>query len=104
VVNGGATGERGAINYSQGYASVLGKWAAAALDADSFMAIRTDGISKSIEDIGKRREELEARLVTVEKRYRAQFTALDAMLNSMNTTSNFLTAQLANLPGNQNNN
>ncbi|MHB1188855.1 flagellar filament capping protein FliD [Thiobacillus sp.] len=103
IINGGALGDRGLINYSQGYASKLSQWATTALNADGFIASRTDGINKTIADIGKRRAELEARLVTIEKRYRAQFTALDAMLSNMNTTSTFLTAQLASLPGSQSN-
>jgi flagellar hook-associated protein 2 len=101
IINGGALGDRGVINYSQGYASKLSQWAASALGKDSFIASRTDGINQTIADIGKRRAELETRLVAIEKRYRAQFTALDAMLSRMDTTSTFLTAQLANLPGNQ---
>jgi len=101
IINGGALGDRGLINYSQGYASKLSTWAKSALATDSFISARTEGINKTIADIGKRRAELEARLVTIEKRYRAQFTALDTMLSNMNTTSTFLTTQLANLPGNQ---
>ena len=34
----------------------------------------------------------------IEKRYRAQFTALDTMLASMTQTSTYLQQQLANLP------
>ena len=40
---------------------------------------------------------METRLIGIEKRYRAQFTALDQMLSSMNTTSTFLTQQLDQL-------
>jgi len=61
------------------------------------LASRTDGIGKTITDIGKQRTALEDRLVSIEKRYRAQFTALDAMLSSMNTTSTYLTQQLDQL-------
>lgn len=99
LVNGGALGDRGVMNYSQGYASTLSQWASAALASDSTITARTEGIGRTIADIGKRRNELEARLITIEKRYRAQFTALDAMLSSMNNTSNYLTQQLASLPG-----
>jgi flagellar hook-associated protein 2 len=103
IINGGTLGNRGVINYSQGYASKLSTWAKSALATDSSITARTEGINKTIADIGKRRAEMEARLVIIEKRYRAQFVALDAMLSNMNTTSTFLTTQLANLPGNQNN-
>ncbi|MFP5506244.1 MAG: flagellar filament capping protein FliD, partial [Gammaproteobacteria bacterium] len=103
IVSGGALGDRGTISYSQGFATTLGKWAATAVGTDSALTARTDGINKTIEEIGKRRVALEERLVVIEKRLRAQYTALDAMLSSMNSTMNFLTAQLANLPGSQNN-
>jgi flagellar hook-associated protein 2 len=99
LINGGALGDRGVLNYSQGYASTLSNWSTAVLASDSIIAARTEGIGRSITDIDKRRTELQARLVNIEKRYRAQFTALDSMLSSMNNTSNFLTQQLASLPG-----
>jgi len=101
AVNGGILGSRGTLHYSQGYAAALNKWAGSILDGDSIISARTDGIDRSIKDIGKRRTEFEARLVNMEKRYRAQFVALDSMLASMNNTSNYLTQQLANLPGSQ---
>lgn len=101
AVNGGTLGSRGTLHYSQGYAAVLNKWASSILDGDSIISARTDGIGRSIKDIGKRRTEFETRLVNMEKRYRAQFVALDTMLASMNNTSNYLTQQLANLPGSQ---
>ena len=97
-------GDRGTLNYSQGYASILSAWSKSALASDSMIAARTEGLGRSITDIDKRRAELEARLVNIEKRYRAQYTALDTMLSSMNATSNFLTQQLASLPGSSRNN
>jgi flagellar hook-associated protein 2 len=103
LVNGGALGDRGVLHYSQGYASTLNTWASAVLGVDSIISARTDGIGKSIADLGKRRTDLETRLINIEKRYRAQFTALDAMLSSMNSTSAYLTQQLANLPGSSKN-
>ncbi|MFP5401181.1 MAG: flagellar filament capping protein FliD, partial [Gammaproteobacteria bacterium] len=103
IVNGGALGDRGTVSYSQGFATTLGKWATTATGNDSPLSARTEGINKTIAEIGKRRAELEERLVVIEKRLRAQYTALDAMLSNMNSTMNFLTAQLANLPGSQNN-
>ena len=97
AIIGGALGARGTLNYSQGYASTLKSWATSILASDGILADRTEGIGKTITDIGKRRTELETRLINIEKRYRAQFTALDAMLASMNTTSSYLTQQLDQL-------
>ncbi len=99
VVSGGATGDRGSMHYARGYAAKLSEWADSMLASDSMLAARTDGLDRSIADVGKRREEFEMRLVAIEKRYRAQFIALDTMLSSMNNTSNFLSQQLAALPG-----
>lgn len=97
IINGGALGDRGVLNYSQGYASLLDSWATSALSTKGMLSNRTDGINSSIKDIGKRRTEMETRLMAVEKRYRAQFVALDTMLSSMNQTSTYLTQQLAKL-------
>nr|MBL8457029.1 flagellar filament capping protein FliD [Zoogloeaceae bacterium] len=59
---------------------------------------RTAGINSSIKAIDEQRERLAVRLEMVEKRYRAQFIALDTLVGSLSQTSTFLTQQLANLP------
>ena len=97
VVNGGIVGARGTLNYSQGYGTTLSRWATSILGSSGVLTARTDGINKTIKDIGLRRDALNTRLIGVEARYRAQFTHLDAMLTSMNATSTFLTQQLAKL-------
>jgi flagellar hook-associated protein 2 len=97
-VAGGTLGNRGTVNFSQGYAHRLKALATDFLDTDGAITSRTDGINKSIKDIDNRRDALNLRLIDIEKRYRAQFTALDTMLAQMTSTSNFLTQQLANLP------
>lgn len=97
-INGGVLGARGVLNYSQGYAYSLNKWSTSILAGDGVLVSRTNGINKSITDIGNRRTILQARLVGIEQRYRMQYSALDAMLTSMNQTSTYLTQQLANLP------
>jgi flagellar hook-associated protein 2 len=58
----------------------------------------TDGAKASIKSIDKQRETLAARLTQVEARYRKQFTALDTLMASMNSTSNYLAQQLSSLP------
>ena len=98
-VTGGATGDRGNVKFAQGYAAQLDKLIGGILASDGTLTSRTDGINRSIKDIGSRRDALNLRLVTVEKRYRAQYTALDVMMSNMTKTSSFLQQQLANLPG-----
>lgn len=98
VVNGGPLGARGAIDFSRGYADRLTKLAGDLLADEGLIAARVDGISASIKDIDRRQEDFLRRLDMVEVRYRAQFGALDAMLGSLNQTSQFLQQQLAALP------
>jgi flagellar hook-associated protein 2 len=73
------------------------------LGDDGSLTARTNGIDSNIKRLDQRQLQLEARLAQIEKRYRAQFTALDAMLSNMNNTSSFLTQQLASLPGSSQN-
>lgn len=62
------------------------------------IADHTKSIDTSIKSLGKQRSALATRLDAIEKRYRAQFTALDKAVASMSKTSQFLTQQLANMP------
>lgn len=97
LVSGGSTGVRGTASYSQGYAFTLDALATSLLGSDGQLSGRKTGIDNTIKDIGKQRDALNQRLEMIEKRYRAQFTALDTMLSSMNLTSNYLTQQLTAL-------
>lgn len=73
------------------------------IGSDGLIESRTDGINASIKDIQRRGETLQLRLAQIEKRYRAQFTALDTLVASMNQTSQYLTQQLASLPSTSSN-
>jgi len=97
TVSGGAEGPRGTLNFSQGYAYQFDQLSTSMLSATGSLTARTDGIASSIKSLGKNQEALNARLDVIEKRYRAQFTALDLVISRMNTTSNFLTQQLDQL-------
>ena len=69
------------------------------LKTDGIMQTRTDGIQSSIDLIADSRARLNDRLIKIEARYRKEFTALDALVANFQATSNFLTQQLASLPG-----
>ena len=57
----------------------------------------TDSANTIVKDLEARQEALSLRLETIEKRYRAKFTALDTLISSLNTTSSYLTQQIASL-------
>ncbi len=97
-ISGGTTGARGTVNYSQGYAYQFNSLATSMLGSNGVISSSTAGISASIQRLNIDQQAWAARLTVIEARYRAQFTALDTMISSMNTTSSFLTQQLANLP------
>ncbi len=92
-------GAEALLNLSAGYAVILERLAARFLDTGGAINSRTEGIGRSITDIGRQRERLNLRMVQVETRIRAQFTALDSLLGRMSTTSEFLQQQLSRLPG-----
>ena len=97
-VTGGATDARGTVSFARGYAYELDKLVGKMLENDSLVDGRMDGINASIQNIGTQRGALALRLDMIERRYRAQFSALDTMMASMSATSSFLQQQLANLP------
>lgn len=97
IVNGGTLGNRGTVNYSQGYAYQLNKLATSVLSTDGAMTTRTNSINNSIRDIGKQIDSMNTRMTVIEARYRKQYAALDTMLSSMTSTSNFLSQQLSKL-------
>lgn len=97
LVSGGSTGARGTVNFSRGYASQLTTLLSSALGSTGTISSTTDGVNRSIKDIGKQRDILNNRLFDVEARYRAQFTALDRVVSTLNNTSAFLSQQLSAL-------
>lgn len=86
-------------NDSQGYAFRLEALAGEQLDINGIIDTREDGINARIGRLDGQIDNYEYRLTLTEARYRAQFTALDSMLASMQSTSSFLTQQLSALPG-----
>jgi flagellar hook-associated protein 2 len=100
IIKGGLLGARGMVDFSRGSADRLNKLTGDLLTTDGILASRVDGLTESIKTIDRRQEAFLRRMDTIEARYRAQFTALDTMLSSLNQTSQFLTQQLATLPKN----
>lgn len=82
-----------------GYATQLKNVLSSYLGAGGVIQSRTDGIQSRLDDITAQQDALNQRLTELQNRYTAQFTAMDALVGQLTSTSNFLTQQLANLPG-----
>ncbi|MGE5652420.1 MAG: flagellar filament capping protein FliD [Bacillota bacterium] len=97
ITGGLENASRGTINFSRGYAHLLNGQIDGYLGSSGLLSGRTDGIKRSISDIDKQTEALNNRLADIEARYRKQFTALDVTISKMNSTSTYLTQQLAQI-------
>lgn len=93
-IDGSTPGERGTVTVLRGAAAKLETVLNNIIGDAGSIKSRETGINRSIEDLGDRREAIERRLVTVEQRYRAQFTSLDSLLGRMRSTSDYLAQQL----------
>lgn len=100
LVNGGTTGDRGTVTFSQGYAYQLSNLAASFIGTSGLITGRADGLNTSIKTVTDQRQKFSDKLTDIEKRYRAQYTALDVSLASMQSTQTYLTQQLASIAAN----
>ncbi|RNL64656.1 flagellar filament capping protein FliD [Zhongshania marina] len=89
----------GIFSSESGYAVRLDSLIGNLTASGGILSNRTDGLNSEVKRINQQREALEARIVGIEARYQAQFSALDSLLGQLNSTGEFLTQQLANLPG-----
>lgn len=64
---------------------------------DGMLADRTNGLQASLKTNADQQQAMQAHLDAIQQRYLSQYTALDAMIASMSTTSSYLTQQLAKL-------
>lgn len=94
-VSGGATGVRGTVSVSNGIAYQLDNLLSDLLSGDGLISNRTEGFNKEVAQITEQRAALEKRMTALEARYRTQFLAMDQLIGKLNSTSTFLTQQLA---------
>jgi flagellar hook-associated protein 2 len=99
-IKSGATGDRGTVTFSQGYAYALTNLAASFTGTDSIIANKTDGLNASIKTTADQRATFSTHLTEVEANYRKEFTALDTTIASLQSTQSYLTTQLAAIAAN----
>ena len=93
----GGTGDRGSVNYAQGYASQFSSLLTKLLSDEGSLKSRTDGLSASAKILEKSNTAITSRLAGLEEKYFKQYAALDTMLANMQSTSSYMTQQLAAL-------
>ncbi|MFN7834477.1 MAG: flagellar filament capping protein FliD [Burkholderiaceae bacterium] len=92
----GASGALGTLTFSRGIATSLSNWVDN-LNADGgALQTRTASLNNQLKRMTADETRLNNKLADIEKRYRAQYAALDTMIASMNQTSSYLTQQLSN--------
>lgn len=70
------------------------------LNTNGLLASSTAGIQSTIDGLTKQQSELQVRLKQIQANYQKQFTALDSLLASMQSTQSYLTTQLAQINAN----
>ena len=86
-------------NDNQGYLFRVDALVSSLSQSDGLIGTRQDGLNTSIDSVDQRILDMQYRLDLRRKGLLDQFTALDALMGDLKGTSNFLTQQLATLPG-----
>lgn len=79
------------------YGKSFGETVRGLFDTSGSVSARVDGLKSLLKSSTTSQDALTLRIAGIEKRYRAQFTALDSLISSMTTTSGYLTQQFAAL-------
>lgn len=86
-------------NDGQGVAFRLEEKMDVYLKFDGLIKTREDGLQNRIDYNSNAQDRMNYRLSLIEARLTKQFSALDTLISQSNSTSSYLTQQLANLPG-----
>ncbi len=98
AINGGTTGARGSVSFSQGIAVQLSNLATSLTDPISGpISAEINGLNATISNIGTQITSWQSRLTQIQTSLTAQYTALNVMLGTMSQTSSYLSTQLAQL-------
>ena len=98
-LSGSFAGVAALFTSSNGLATSLDTQLDTFLGTGGLVANREDALNARLASIADDRQALQRRLDSMEARLRLQFSALDALVAQMNSTSSFLTQQLAGLSG-----
>ncbi|MEH6346634.1 MAG: flagellar filament capping protein FliD [Bermanella sp.] len=93
-VLGGATGDRGTINYISGLADQLNTLLETYLKTNTgTLNLKVDGLNDDLAGFAEQQAELDIRMAAQETLLRAKFLAADSIIATIKTTESFLTQQ-----------
>lgn len=92
-----ATSSTEVVKTLNAYGTAFSDTLSGIVDSSGVVGKRIDSLNHLIDVYNDNKDTLQVRLDNIEKRYKAQFTALDTLMSSLNTTSSYLTQQLAAL-------
>ena len=102
-VTGGDIGARGSITYVSGFGDQLKALLDNFMDpSDGLIANKLAGLDDDLTTVGEDRERLEARMDAQEARLKSQFLYNDAIIQTLNTTLDYVKQQFDALNGNNN--
>jgi len=78
-----------------GFGTRLDAWSTSTTQVGGLIDIHTSGLNTSIKRYNDQISQLEVRMTALQKQYTTTYTDLNTMLNSMNSTSNYLTQAFA---------
>ena len=102
-VLGGATGARGTFEVIRGVTHQLTSLFTGVLSTGGSLDTQLNGLNDQLSAIDTEKTKFDTHITALESRLRLQFTSADRLISQLNSTSTFLTTQLASLT-NQNNN
>lgn len=99
LINGGALGNRGTVNFISGIGQQLVANISSFLSSDGTLTSRQEGLKEGLKGIEQQRSDMNDRLASLEARLSKQFTAADILVGRLKSTEEFITAQLKALSG-----
>ncbi|GAB3630415.1 Flagellar hook-associated protein 2 [Pandoraea terrae] len=89
-VTGTNLGNRGTINFSQGYATLLTNQIGDFLSTKGAISTATTNLNASIAQVQQQETDWQSQMTQMQNRYLAQFTALDTTMSKLQNTSDYL--------------
>lgn len=99
TVEGTATGSRGSVTYIEGVGEQLVDLITQIVSIDGSLTTKNDTLSKSLAMVNEERLKLDERIESLTSRLAREFTAADIAVSKLNSTMDFIKAQLDALAG-----